>query len=215
MNFSNALILAAGFGTRMLPLTNYVPKPLIMVNEKPLIQYTLDFFHKYGISNISTTYGHKADLLVHYLNNRVNLLINTINQDNAYFLFNSVIKHINEPIIVTPCDLIVDINLHALYYEYIQMGSPALCIVPIPSNNNADYIHSNELGEVVEITRNKVSDVCASGIQIINPVMVNDLINPHTNFYDVWMALINKKHLFVAKTKPLMWQSYDNIQDLL
>jgi len=43
-----ALILAAGLGTRLRPLTNKVPKPLIKIGDKPLLEYTLTYLNEYG-----------------------------------------------------------------------------------------------------------------------------------------------------------------------
>lgn len=214
MSFKSGLIIAGGFGTRMLPLTNYIPKSLIEVNKKPLIQHMIDFFKSHKIDTIIVTYGYKAPVLIEYINSEVNLLVNTINKDNAYFLFNTPIKFINEPIIVCPCDLIIDIDLQMLYKEYIQLQEPPLCIIPINANDNADFIHS-ENGIVTQITRDTPSNICASGIQIINPFKVNAFIKPYNNFYDVWKALIAKKLLFISKIQPQKWQAFDNLKDII
>lgn len=212
--FKNAVIIAGGFGTRMLPLTNYIPKPLVVVNDKPLIQHALDFLNRNDITNVSVTYGHKAPQLLNYVGYKVSSLINTVERDNAYFLYNSVVKYINEPIIVMPCDIIVDIDLNKLYSEYVNLNEPPICIVPIKASKDADYIHTNN-NQVVKITRNDESLLCASGIQIINPHKVNKLGNPQNNFYNVWMHMINQKSLYVTNTQPVHWKAYDNLKDII
>jgi NDP-sugar pyrophosphorylase family protein len=47
-----AIVLAAGFGTRLRPLTNNTPKPLLPVGHRPLIQYSLLLLRKYGITEV-------------------------------------------------------------------------------------------------------------------------------------------------------------------
>jgi len=47
-----ALILAAGFGTRMAPITDSIPKPLIPVLNRPTIEYNIYFLKHYGIKEI-------------------------------------------------------------------------------------------------------------------------------------------------------------------
>ena len=212
--FSHAVIIAGGFGARMMPLTKYVPKPLIEVDGKPLIQYALDFFKKHEIESITVTYGHKHDLLLDYVGSDVASMINTIDKDNAYFLFNTIVRYIDKPVIVCPCDLIIEIDMEQLYQEYAQLGEPALCIVPIPASANADFIHSKD-SQVTKITREDISQVCASGIQIINPAKINRTITPKDNFYDVWMELIKAEAMYITKTQPISWKAFDNLKDII
>lgn len=65
-----AMIMAAGFGTRMRPLTNDMPKPLVPVNGKPLIDYSLEFFAKQGIEDVVINTHYLADMLEDYLHSK-------------------------------------------------------------------------------------------------------------------------------------------------
>lgn len=67
MNLSHAIILSAGLGTRMRPLTNEIPKPLIPVNGTPLIDYCLDFVGEGGIREVVVNTSYRAQQLEDYL----------------------------------------------------------------------------------------------------------------------------------------------------
>ena len=56
-----AFILAAGFGRRLMPLTKKMPKPLVEINQKPMIDYIFDALATIGINKIyiNTHYQHK------------------------------------------------------------------------------------------------------------------------------------------------------------
>ncbi|MGH6853838.1 MAG: nucleotidyltransferase family protein [Aestuariivirga sp.] len=56
-----AMVLAAGFGVRMRPLTNLRPKPLVRVNGKPLIEYALDRLRAAGVGKAVVNVHHLAD----------------------------------------------------------------------------------------------------------------------------------------------------------
>jgi|LSQX01.1.fsa_nt_gb choline kinase len=62
-----ALILAAGMGTRLRPLTDTRPKCLVEVNGKPIIFNQIDNLGKNGIKNITVVAGYKSDMLKHIL----------------------------------------------------------------------------------------------------------------------------------------------------
>jgi len=64
-----AMILAAGLGTRMRPLTDILPKPMINLCNKPLIEYAIDKLQDYGIEKIVVNTSYKAEIIEDYLKN--------------------------------------------------------------------------------------------------------------------------------------------------
>ena len=62
-NGKRALILAAGLGTRLAPITDEKPKALVAVNGQPILLRQIDNLHKNGIYNITIVSGYKADIL--------------------------------------------------------------------------------------------------------------------------------------------------------
>ena len=60
----SAMILAAGYGKRMLSLTNEIPKPLIKIRNKAIIEYIISLFKKFKISKIIIASGYKNKLII-------------------------------------------------------------------------------------------------------------------------------------------------------
>ncbi|MEQ8480736.1 MAG: nucleotidyltransferase family protein [Hoeflea sp.] len=67
MRIHSAMILAAGLGTRMRPITETLPKPLVEVAGKPLIAYSLEALHEIGITNIVANVHYLAPVLRDWL----------------------------------------------------------------------------------------------------------------------------------------------------
>ncbi len=64
-----AIILAAGFGTRLMPLTKNTPKPLIPLADKPIIQHNIEWLVKNGITEIAVNLHHLPEKIKEFLGN--------------------------------------------------------------------------------------------------------------------------------------------------
>ena len=60
----NAVIMAGGKGTRLAPLTDHNPKPLMPIIDKPILRYIIELLKKHGITDISVTLGYMANKIV-------------------------------------------------------------------------------------------------------------------------------------------------------
>ena len=62
-----AMVLAAGYGTRLKPLTEQMPKPLVPVSGRPMVEYALDRLLAYGIEEVVVNVSHHKEQLMDYL----------------------------------------------------------------------------------------------------------------------------------------------------
>jgi Nucleotidyl transferase/CBS domain len=62
-----AVVMAGGKGERLLPLTQDIPKPLLKVGHKPIIQYNIDLLNLYGIKKVVITINYLGDLIRRYV----------------------------------------------------------------------------------------------------------------------------------------------------
>ena len=73
-----AIILAGGRGKRLRPITDKIPKSLILINNKPLVERTIKYLKKYGITEIIISSGYKSNLIEKFLKKKKNFGCNII-----------------------------------------------------------------------------------------------------------------------------------------
>lgn len=69
-----AIILAGGFGTRLQKVVNDLPKSMAMVNDKPFLEYLLNFLTGQGIDKVILSVGYKREMIQDYFKNRYKTL---------------------------------------------------------------------------------------------------------------------------------------------
>lgn len=209
------VIMAAGRSTRMWPLTEYVPKAMALANDKTLLQNTIEKYSKL-VMNIHITVGYKSDILSkHALGLGVSSIINTNGRGNSWWVHNTLISKINEPVLVLTCDSLMDFSLEKLEKEYLSLGQPAAMILPatVKENFEGDYIEQTN-GLVTGLTRKNKTSVYCSGCQVVNPKKVCETIKPTDDFLDLWSQLIEKKQLGCASFTAENWFSFDTVEQL-
>lgn len=112
-----AIILAAGIGSRLRPMTNKKPKTLVNVNNKPMIGYIIDALSKNGIKEVVVCTGFKSSQIVNFCENNYPLINFSFieNRDfeetnNMYSLFLAK-KHLKDDILLMNADLVFDANI--------------------------------------------------------------------------------------------------------
>ena len=117
-----AMVLAAGLGTRMRPLTDALPKPLVQVADKPLIDHVLDRLADVGVEKAVVNVHHFAEMVIEYLkkNDNFGMRIEISREDDLLLDTGGGLKkaawfflegHGQEPFLVHNVDVISTIDL--------------------------------------------------------------------------------------------------------
>lgn len=211
----HALIMAAGRGNRMRPLTDSIPKAMVPYRGDTLIGNSLEML-KSCVANIHITVGYKKAMLAEYLMARgVSSIINTEGHGNAWWIQNTLMRYLDEPVLVLTTDNITRLDLHFLSEEYVRVGLPAgmlVPVIPVPGIEG-DFIRYDG-DTVIAVKRNEPQDIYCSGMQVINPKKVSELIDRSDDFYQVWNGLIQNRQLKVAHIYPNHWYSVDTLEQL-
>jgi len=212
----HALVMAAGRGLRMKPLTDELPKAMAPFGESTLISEGINKLKK-EINNVHITVGYKGSMLAsHVIERDVSTVINTEGKGNAWWLYNSLVSSIDEPIFVLTCDNIIKINFTSFGNEYFNLNSPACMIIPATPIDNieGDFVFKDDENFILALSRNKPSEVISSGIQILNPKKINKITKTTDNFNDVWDQLIQLKEIKCSRKVLDSWYSVDDLDQL-
>jgi len=212
----HAVIMAAGRGQRMMPLTEAMPKPMAPYNGSTLIAQGIAEIKK-KIDSVHITVGYKKAMLAqHVIEHGATSVFNTEGQSNSWWIYNTLLKDLNEPVVVLTCDNVVDIDVDLLGEDYERLGEPACMLVPVVPvpGLEGDYIFHRD-GVVTELDRHKASDIYCSGIQVINPFKVNSLSEDNGDFYSVWNQLLVRQQLLVSSVYPNKWFAIDTLEHLV
>jgi len=210
-----ALIMAAGRGTRMLPLTKDIPKPMAPYGGSTLIAKGIERL-KDRIENIYVTVGYKKAMLAqHVIEHGANAVFNTEDRGNSWWLYNTLMRHFDEPVCVLTADNVVDLDFDLLEEDYNLLKEPLCMLVPVKpvAGLEGDFIfHENRV--VTKLSRTEPTGMYCSGIQILNPKKINQQTEVCEDFYLVWQQLIEKRHLLTSSVYPKRWFAVDTLKQL-
>jgi mannose-1-phosphate guanylyltransferase len=145
-----AMILAAGLGTRLRPLTDDRPKALVTVAGRTLLQIALDRLRVFGVNEVIVNTHHHAEMIADYLkaNDNFGLRIEISNEDMlldtggglrnaAWFLLEDA-RSAQEPFIVHNVDVISSIDLGRMVQHHKERG--ALATLAVQTRQSSRYL---------------------------------------------------------------------------
>ncbi len=149
------VVMAGGMGTRLLPLTNIIPKPLIPISDKTIIEEILTLFSKVGCKKFYISVNYKKESIIDYLEKKDLWNIEYLDEEKPLGTAGSLFllkNRINEPFFVINCDTLLDIKLSDLV-EYHKVNQNLITVVSIIKKLSIPYgtIETKKNGIICDI----------------------------------------------------------------
>jgi len=210
-----AMIMAAGVGTRLNPLTLTIPKPLVTIANRPVMDLVFENLKKYRVKNvIANTYYMAEQITSRYQKNDFGIKFSSIKEETLSGTAGGLKKcqHFfkeGENFFVLSGDGLSDINLNKLFEQHILSGAIATIAVKEVEKelvNNFGVAVTNQNGLITEFQEkpeieNAKSNLVNTGIYVFN-YKIFDYI-PENEFYDfaknVFPKLIDEKSIYAYK----------------
>ena len=173
-----AVILAAGEGRRLRPFTETMPKVMIPIANKPVLEYVFDSLKKSGISEIILVVGYKKEVIMEYFKNYKKIKIKYVVQDKQLGTAHALLqakKHIKNSFIVVPGDNIID---QKSILKLIQDKSEYSLLIKEhshPSKYGVVFIEKGMLRRIVEKPSEEIGKFISTGIYKLPKSIFNDL----------------------------------------
>ena len=189
-----AIILAAGFGTRLKPLTNDLPKSMFPVLNRPILEHALHFLSSQGIKEIAINLHHQPEKIIDYFGNGKNFNVKLhFSKEESILGTAGGIKKLelffkDETFLVINSDILADVNLKDVL-KFHQEKKSKLTLVVRQDSNIEKYgsIQRVEEGRIVQFLGHSIKNsapitkVMFTGIQIMEPDIFSRI--PENKFY--------------------------------
>ena len=218
------VIMAGGMGSRLKPLTNVIPKPLIPINDKTIIEEIMDRFVYQGCDQFYLSVNYKSELIKYYFDdlNNPNYTIDYFQEDKPLGTAGSLslLKgKINETFFVSNCDILIEQDYSEILKYHLENRNiitivAALKHYPIPYGT----IQTGENGQLIELTEKPdLTFKINSGMYIIEPEILNEI--PENEFYHITDLIENRKKMGdrvgVFPVSEKSWRDIGNWEDYL
>ena len=183
------VIMAGGKGTRLKPITNVIPKPLVPIGDKTILETILDQFEEIGCTNFYMSVNYKADIMKYYLSQLAHKYdIEFFQEDKPLGTIGSVslLKgKITTPFFVSNCDIIIDQDYRDVY-EYHLSNHNDLTIVTAVKSIKIPYgvIETGKDGLMTGLQEKpEQTYMINTGVYILNPELINEI--PKGEFFHI------------------------------
>ena len=184
------VIMAGGAGTRLKPLTNVLPKPLIPIGERTIIETIMDRFGEYGCNEFHISINHQADMIKYYLREQAKK-----SYQMSFFEENQPLgtagslhllkSKIRSPFFVSNCDILIDMD-YADIYDYHRENGNDLTIVSAIKNFPIIYgtLETGPNGQLEKIMEKPEFTIqINTGMYLLDPKVIEFI--PENQFFHI------------------------------
>ena len=204
-----AMILAAGFGKRIHPLTLKHPKPLLKIGNKTLLSNTLKFLELFGIKQAVINVHYLGEQIVDYINrNQFNLTINIVKEKDKILntgggVLNAIQYFSNEPFLIINPDTIWNSHylkelklMEKLFFENKKNKCSLLVVNKEKSFDKSFKGDFNLKNNLINKKDRDDLNFIYTGLQIIKPEVFNGLSEEVFSINRIWDKLIQRNELY-------------------
>ena len=209
-----ALILAGGRGKRLRPITDKIPKPLILINNLPLIERSIKYLKKFGISDIIICSGYKSKQIENFLkkknnfNCKIEFSIERSPLGTAGAIKKAAQKISDDSFVVINGDIVTNIDLRKILKKPNTIAANELKTkFGTMEIKNSKIIAFNEKSDVEDVWMNPGVYHLSSEIRKILPKKgsLESIVFP---------KLAKNNLLHTVKFKNVLWHSIDSHKDI-
>lgn len=172
----NAIVLAGGFGSRLKPLTDNCPKPMLPLANRPMLDYVVAQLYHYGITDVTFTLGYKAE--------QVYTFCSRYNQITAHFSteeqplgtaggVKNASEFLDDVFIVISGDALNNVNLSEMIEKHLSSANDVTMTVTSVDNPSLyGVVNINETDKVISFVEKPATreygNLVNTGIYVIN-----------------------------------------------
>ncbi len=227
MKIKHGMILAAGLGRRMLPITLKTPKPLIKLGNKNLLERSIDLLINHGVEEIAINVHYLADQIINFIKKKNYKIKITISNEKEEILNTGggimlATKSFTKPFIaINPDTVWTNVykdKLKELENLYFENEKPCLLLVnkkfSFDNTFQGDFNLKNSL-----ISRDNTNDFIFTGLQILNQNVFHKTSEKVFSMNKIWDDLIKNKSLFGIQSENKFYHlntkdMYEKISEL-
>ena len=211
MKINKAMILAAGLGTRMHPLTLKTPKPLIKIGKYNLLERSINLLIDYGVKEIVINVHYLADQLENFIKNKdlkIKIIISDERDkllDTGGGIYKGTESFENDPFIALNPDTVwTNKYIHELnYLEKLYRENKKACLLLVDKSLSFDSTFKGDfnIDKKNNISRNNINQFVFTGIQILNRDIFQNTKKTLFSMNEIWDKLILEKNILGLKSK--------------